>query len=247
MARPVTRGPASDAPVASTAVRSSVARRRDRDVGVFLLATMSGATDAIGFIALGGAFTSVMTGNMVLFGLGVARGNTSELANTATAIICFILGCAIGARVAGKPNDGDPTWPRPVTMALIIEFVLFGLYTMGFESAGLGHPGATLQPVLLALTAMGLGVQSAAVQRFGQSGLSTTYMTGTLTTLVARLATGGRVREVLPSLRLLLGLIGGAVVGGLLALHVRPLAPLLQLALLVAVLAVANLNREWRR
>jgi len=62
------RGPASDAPVASTSVRSSAALPQFRDVGVFLLATMSGATDAIGFIALGGAFTSVMTGNMVLFG-----------------------------------------------------------------------------------------------------------------------------------------------------------------------------------
>jgi uncharacterized membrane protein YoaK (UPF0700 family) len=228
---------------ASAALKSLV-RDRPRDVGVFLLAMMSGATDAIGFIALGGAFTSVMTGNMVLFGLGIARGDASELANTLTAIICFILGCALGARAAGKPKDGDPTWPRQVTLALTIEFVLFAVYALGFESAGLGHPDAGLQPVLLALTATGLGVQSAAVQRFGQSGLSTTYMTGTLTTLVSRLATGGRAREAMPNLRLLLGLIGGAVIGGFLALYLRPLAPVLQLVLLGAVLVVANRDQR---
>jgi uncharacterized membrane protein YoaK (UPF0700 family) len=238
--------PASDTAAAFTSLRSFVERTGVRNVGVFLLAAMSGATDAIGFIALGGAFTSVMTGNMVLFGLGIARGDASQLANTATAIICFILGCAIGARVAGKPKDDDPIWPRAVTVALTIEFVLFAVYALGFESADLGHPGAGLQPVLLALTATGLGVQSAAVQRFGQQGLSTTYMTGTLTTLVTKLATGGRAREALPNLRLLFGLIGGAVVGGFFALHLRPLAPLLQLALLAAVLVVANLDQRRR-
>jgi uncharacterized membrane protein YoaK (UPF0700 family) len=36
---------------------------------------------------------------------------------------------------------------------------------------------------LLALTALALGIQSAAIQRFGVLGLSTTYLTGTLTTL----------------------------------------------------------------
>lgn len=217
---------------------------RTREVGVLLLAMVSGATDAIGFVALGGVFTSVMTGNMVLFGLAIARGDVGQLANAATAIVCFMLGCAIGARIAGRPAKNDPPWPRPVTVALLLELGLFGAYTIGYESAHLGHANATLQPILLALTATGLGVQSAAVQRFGQSGLSTTYMTGTLTTLVARLATGGSARDAMPNLRLLLGLIAGAVAGGLLAVYARPFAPVLQLGLLAGVLVIASLPQE---
>jgi uncharacterized membrane protein YoaK (UPF0700 family) len=217
-----------------------------RDVGVFLLAMVSGATDAIGFVTLGGVFTSVMTGNIVLFGIGVARADGTLLANSGTAIVAFIVGCAVGARIAGRPASGDPPWPRQVTVALIFEFALFVVYAIGYELADRGHPNSSVQPVLLTLTAIGLGLQSAAVQRFGESGLSTTYMTGTLTTLVARLATGGTAKDALPSLRLLIGLLGGAMAGGALALYARPFAPVFQLALLAGVLVIASLRNERR-
>jgi len=207
---------------------------------VFLLAMVSGATDAIGFVALGGAFTSVMTGNMVLFGLGLAGHDGDQIANTASAIVCFTVGAVVGARLARSAKPDDPPWPRPVTIALVSEFVLFAAYAVGYETSGYGRPGATMQPVLLGLTAIGLGLQSSAVLRFGQSGLSTTYMTGTLTTLVARLSTGGKLRDALPSLRVLVGLIGGAVIGGVLVFYARPFAPVFQLVLLGAVLAIAS-------
>jgi predicted benzoate:H+ symporter BenE len=42
--------------------------RRWRDAAAVALAVTSGATDAISFIVFGGAFTSVMTGNLVLLG-----------------------------------------------------------------------------------------------------------------------------------------------------------------------------------
>jgi uncharacterized membrane protein YoaK (UPF0700 family) len=226
-------------------VEATSAAHRVRAAGVFLLAMLSGATDAIGFIALGGAFTSVMTGNMVLFGVGIAHGDIDQIANTAAAITSFVIGCAIGARVAGSARPDDPTWPRAVTTALVLQSALFVIYTIGYEAADFGKPGPVMQPVLLSLTAVGLGVQSAAVQRFGQSGLSTTYMTGTLTTMVTRLATGGRARHVFPSLRLLAGLIGGAVLGGVLALYARPVAPVLQLGLLAAVVVMAD--RQHKR
>lgn len=41
---------------------------RGRAVLVVLLAVNSAYLDAVGFLALGAAFTSVMTGNMVLLG-----------------------------------------------------------------------------------------------------------------------------------------------------------------------------------
>jgi hypothetical protein len=68
--------------------------------------------------------------------------------------------------------------------------------------------------------------------------MSTTYLTGTLTTVVMRLATGRGVREVWHSIEILVGLVAGAAAGaGLLV--VAPLtAPVLQVAALGAVVLV---------
>ena len=48
-------------------------RIRVRQVILVLLSLNSGATDAVGFVALGGAFTSVMTGNMILLGISATN------------------------------------------------------------------------------------------------------------------------------------------------------------------------------
>jgi uncharacterized membrane protein YoaK (UPF0700 family) len=69
--------------------------------------------------------------------------------------------------------------------------------------------------------------------------MSTTYLTGTLTTVVIRLATGRGVREVWHSIEILLGLVAGAAAGALLVLHMPLLAPVLQLAALGGVLLAA--------
>lgn len=219
--------------------RAPATEEQWRGRAILALAVVSGATDAIGFLALGSAFTSVMTGNMVLFGLGVGAADWALVTTTVTATLSYIAGCMLGARIAHNPQDGDPVWPRRVTWALVAEAVLFLAYAVGYLVANLGHPGVRVQHVLLACTAAGLGVQSAAIQRFGVSGLSTTYMTGTLTTVFTKLVTGSPVRAVAMSARLLLGLIVGAAMGGLLVLHSRAFAPLLQLALLAYVLVLA--------
>lgn len=202
---------------------------------VVLLAVHSGITDAVGFVALGGAFTSVMTGNMVLLGLSAVRTDGTLAARVATAIACFMAGAGIGARIAGRPRPGDPTWPAAVGRALAVELVVTLAYAAGWEAAG-GHPRGWPQLGLLAANAVGLGVQSSAILRFGVSGLSTTYMTGTLTTTVQRLATGDRPRDVGHSLAILAGLLGGAVAGGWLVLHAPRVVPIVSVALVASVL-----------
>jgi len=51
--------------------------RRRRHSLVVVLTFDTGCADATGFLALGGAFSSVMTGNMVL--LGLSAGYTKNL------------------------------------------------------------------------------------------------------------------------------------------------------------------------
>lgn len=207
---------------------------RHRTARIVALAVNSGATDAIGFLALGGAFTSVMTGNMILLGLSV--NNPSLAVRTVAAIISYIAGASVGARVAGQAAPSDPPWPREVTRALVVEWAIFVAYAIGWYAAG-SRPSASLQLGLLMLNATALGVQSAAIQRFGIAGLSTTYLTGTLTTVVARLAQRRPVREVVTSLQILGGLIAGAATGGALVRFAPPIVPVVQLSSLGCVIA----------
>lgn len=210
---------------------------------VVVLAVTSGAADALGFLALGSAFTSVMTGNMVLFGVATAQGDANLMLLTAVAIGAFVAGAAAGARIAGSPMSGDPVWPPSVTRALTVELALFTGVGIAWWALGSEPPASTYLP-LLAASAAALGLQSSAIQRFGVSGLSTTYLTGTLTTVVIRLTTGHGFRAVRHSAVILLGLIVGA--GAMAALIA--LAPVLVPALLIltvaGVLAIVLLRRE---
>lgn len=224
----------------SAAVTTVAARRRHALVA--LLTLTAGATDAIGLLALGGAFTSVMTGNLVLLGTAAATTDAQLAGRTAAAICCYVLGCGLGARLVGTAVPEQPTWPGRVTRGVSVELAIFGCCAVGWEATGSG-PDGQLQLLLLSANAVALGIQSSSVQRFGVSGLSTTYMTGTLTTLVVRLTSGHRVRDVADSLQLLAALVAGAVAAALLVTHVPLLVPGIQLAPLVLVL----LGTHWVR
>jgi uncharacterized membrane protein YoaK (UPF0700 family) len=222
------------------------AKRRARLV--LILAVVSGATDASGFLHLGGAFASVMTGNMVLLGLAGGTANSSLAAHAGAAIAAFIVGCVIGGRVAGHHHKDDGIWPTPITIALTVELAIFVVYAIGLEAVN-GDPGSSVyKTVLLALNAIALGLQSGAIQRFGIPGLSTTYLTGTLTTTIVHLSTGRPIRHVAFNLQLLVGLIVGAAAGGLIAKNAMSYVPALQIGGvgLVILLATAGARHALR-
>jgi uncharacterized membrane protein YoaK (UPF0700 family) len=202
---------------------------------VLLLAVNSGVTDALGVLALGGAFTSVMTGNMVLAGAGAATADWALALLAVAAIVCFSLGCAVGARLAGTPQEGDPVWPRPICWALLVQLLVTLAFAVGWWMTD-AAPGQSNSLIFLVINAFGLGIQSSAVQRLGQSGLSTTYLTGTLTTMMVRLATGHRLGAVSASMQILLALVVGAAVGAALTLHAPLAAPVPQLLCLAVTL-----------
>jgi uncharacterized membrane protein YoaK (UPF0700 family) len=199
-----------------------------RHLALVLLAVNSGATDAIGIVSLGGAFTSVMTGNMVLLGLSATRGDASLTLRSGLALVMFMTGAFVGARIAGTPRGTDEAWPRTVIAALWVQLAGEAAFAGVWWGAS-GHPASAVQPVLLGISAVNLGIQSSAIMRFGVSGLSTTYLTGTLTALVATLARGEHPRNVIPSAQILCGLVGGAALAATLAAHAALAVPALQL------------------
>jgi uncharacterized membrane protein YoaK (UPF0700 family) len=229
----------------STTISALDSGRRLRARLVVILAVTSGATDAIGFLALGSAFTSVMTGNLVLLGVGAADRNLSAVVLVSVAIASFMVGAAVGARTAGQAREDDPVWPRAVSIALAVELLLYTAFAVGWWLEGADPAGGVLMP-LLALNAGALGLQSSAIQRFGVSGLSTTYLTGTLTTIVIRLSQGTGLRTVGHSSVILLGLIAGAAIATAMIEMLPWAVPSLQLASVGSVLLVAAFSRAMR-
>jgi uncharacterized membrane protein YoaK (UPF0700 family) len=81
-----------------------------------------------------------------------------------------------------------------------------------------------------------MGIQSAAAQRVAVPGVATTYVTGTLTSLMAELSALAHFGSGWP-LRagVIVALGAGAVVDGLILIHWPSAAPLVPLVLLSAV------------
>ncbi|MEV4495374.1 YoaK family protein [Micromonospora arborensis] len=211
---------------------------RRRNALVVVLTFLTGSADAIGFLSLGGAFSSVMTGNMVLLGLSAGRGEAELAVTSGCAIISFIVGVLAGARVVGSAQPDDPVWPRRVTWALVLELLVFVVFLVVWEVT-LGTPDAHVHLALLLLSAAALGVQSSAIQRFGVAGLSSTYLTGTLTSLIAGIAARSPWASLRPKAQVLLALMVGAAVGALVALHLPVVAPALLIVPLVLVIVVS--------
>ncbi|MCO7221175.1 YoaK family protein [Klenkia sp. PcliD-1-E] len=215
--------------------------RRTRQVLVVALAGLSGATDAISLLALGGVFTSVMTGNLVLLGTALPTLDGAQALSSGTALLAFCAGVALGTVLAGTPQPGDGVWPPRVTAALAVEAALFAGYAIGWWATGPDR-GAMAALLLLGTTAVALGVQTSTVQRFGVPGLSTTFLTGTLAGVVVRLCTRQPLRDVLPSVQVVVGLVVGAAAGAAAVTALPDAAPAVQLAVIALVLVVALLR-----
>jgi uncharacterized membrane protein YoaK (UPF0700 family) len=201
---------------------------------VVILTVASGSLDAVGFLRLGGVFTSVMTANMVLLGVSAGRRDAALALHAGAAFAGYIVGVFVGSRVAGRAVDGQPVWPRRLSVTLGFELALLAVFAGWWEASG-GHPDGAATYGLLAVNATALGMQSAAVMRLGVSGLSTTYLTGTLTQLVANLRAGVPA-PARRSLAILVALISGGALGALATIEAPRVVPVIPLGALALVL-----------
>ena len=195
----------------------------------------SGANDVAAFTRLGGVFTSVMTGNIVFFGLAVADRSVSLASHTAVAIAGYITGVAVATWVSNgfkerSPAGGASVLPGHVGWALSAELVLLAGGAVGWEITG-ARPGRGAEFALLAVAAGAMGMQSAAVNEMGFSNFSTTFLTGTLTWLVSSVARpGGDASDWPRRLSALIALAAGACLSGYLVANAVRVVPVLALA-----------------
>jgi uncharacterized membrane protein YoaK (UPF0700 family) len=209
----------------------------------------SGATDVASFTRLGGVFTSVMTGNIVLWGLSAAQRSVSLFSHSAVSIAGYIAGVAAGTWVGhgfkvhgnGKPDeaDRDSVLPAHVNWALFTELVLLAGLAVGWEVTG-ARPAGWVEFVFLAVTAAAMGVQASAVNEMGLAHVSTTFLTGTLTGLVSSLARPGQdTPHTVRRFGVLIGLAAGALLSGLLVATAPRAVPALPLTAVITALVLS--------
>ncbi|MCW2643683.1 MAG: hypothetical protein JWP76_5989, partial [Dactylosporangium sp.] len=201
-----------------------------------VLAAAAGCLDAVCVTRLGGLFASVITGNLVLLGRAIAAVDGRLAVGATTAVGSYALGVAAGTVSLRRCEAG---WRRRTSIVATAEVVLLSGVAAGWLATD-AHPGPSSAPLLLGLAAAAMGVQSAVTISSGVRGASTTYLTGTLTSVVRTVTVdpyrfaagaGGAAR--------LAALLSGAAAGAL-VLRVAPSwAPALPAALVAAVVVVA--------
>lgn len=197
------------------------------------MAAATGSLDAVAFLGLGGVFVSVITGNVVLFGIGIAKLEPTFVLRSGAATAAYGAGVALGVLVAGRVSDDQPLWPRRVSAALLVELVLLAGFCVAWELAG-SKRTTSEDVVLLALAAASMGVQSAAVIRLDVPGFSSTYLTSTYIRAITGLVTGAR-EHLGVKLLALCATLCGAVVGAVILSASPRWVPVFAVALLVAV------------
>jgi uncharacterized membrane protein YoaK (UPF0700 family) len=211
---------------------------------VGLLAFASGGVDAVTLMALGGSFTSVITGNLIFVGRAAGTTSLTPALDAVTAILGYMLGVAAGARLAHAVGGPKPPsgWPARATTVLVAEAAVLLAVNVAWVAYRTQPPsGATY--VMLAAAALALGMQGAAARAI-DGAPSTTYMTGALTTLIEALATGRHRALDVSAVFGLPALIVGAAVGAVLVQHARYFA---LLPALIAVLLVIAVKRRHHR
>ena len=147
---------------------------------VVLLSVAAGCVDAVSYLGLGHIFTANMTGNTVLLGLSLGQADWQAALRSGVALAGFIVGVAVGTVIVGRDRQRYAVWPITVTLTLAVELAVLAAFALGLYLAGVAaHP-------LILLAALAMGLQSTAVRRLGIPGVATTYITGTLTSVIER-------------------------------------------------------------
>ncbi|MFG3031770.1 YoaK family protein [Streptomyces sp. NPDC048253] len=214
-----------------------------RLVPVLLLLTgISGLIDAVTYLGLGHVFTANMTGNVVVLGFAAAGAPGFSVPHTATSLVCFLVGAAIGGRVVRRVGEGSRRTPARVMLAT--EALLMAV-SAAVAFATSDHAPATVYTII-ALTAFAMGLRNATVRKLAVRDLSTTtVVTMTLTGLASESRAGGGTGRRSPRRTAsVTAMFAGAVLGAVLVLHNDLAIPLLLAAVTSAVLALTVSGRE---
>ena len=228
-------------------MNSNPAGAKTRDTLVTALTFAAGLIDALSFLALGGVFSSFMSGNTVTLGLRIGLGDFPLALNSMTAVLGYIAGVALGANIGYQSSSSDKIWPYAVTKILTAEFLMIIVFTsIVFTN---GKSSSDVVYLLILFASMSMGIQSTAVRALGISGVTSTYVTGTWTSFIIGLVSLRRSRSSQRTIKKkqdtivqalsLVAYVVGAITGGLAGTHSLFEAAIIPGSIIGAVLIVA--------
>ncbi|MCR2809916.1 MULTISPECIES: DUF1275 domain-containing protein [unclassified Microbacterium] len=175
--------------MATERVASVDARRVRRVHAVLVLLSFSaGAADAFAFLALGGIFTANMTGNLVLIGMFSRPEFAQTLVTALIAIVSFV-GVLYAAFRLTVPTGALPVTQRHTLRRLVLPSLVLQTLVVAIWAALRGDVGMVERCIVISLSAAALALQTVAAKKLSDiEGVTTTYVTGTLTTTMHDLA-----------------------------------------------------------
>jgi uncharacterized membrane protein YoaK (UPF0700 family) len=235
----------NDRVVDRAAAHATPAELAIRDWLLVGLSLATGMYEAICFLSFGKVFTAAMTGNLVLLGIGAAGTHQPAGPNAVTVVIslaAFAAGVALAIPIL-KAFKGDQenhvfhAWPRRVSIALAIALVLQAAFVVVWVTAA---SPARLAYILMALSALALGLQANAIRSLNVPSISTTAFTAAYIDLFSGLVTWSlnahSARRLTASV---VALAAGAVVGDLMLGHAHRSAPVVPAVLTAVIIAIA--------
>jgi uncharacterized membrane protein YoaK (UPF0700 family) len=203
-----------------------------------LLFTMmvTGLVDAVSYLKLGQVFVANMTGNIQFAGFSLAGARGLPLGSGFLAVTLFVMGAVAAGRLGRMMDQARAAFLRAAAaIQLVIVLAAIALTLL----AGNRLAAATTSE-LIACLALAMGFQSAATMRLKVPGFNSTVVLTTMLTTMAtesRLAGGSGAANGWRVLAVV-SLFIGALVGGILALRVALLLPLVLSALLLAITSI---------
>ena len=193
------------------------------------LTGLAGYVDALGFIRLGGLYTSFMSGNTTQLSVALGQGAFAHAVLPGTLLLTFALGAILGGGLSAL------TPPRFRTMTLLAFETLLLLAAL---SMGLSAPDHAVASLFMALA---MGMQNAVLAQVQGFRAGATFITGALFSfgqkfaqaLAGRGSPYGWVGDGAVWLALTVGAFLGALAYGAFALYA-----LVGPAVLAAILAV---------
>ncbi len=211
--------------------------------GVFALTAICGLVDVACFLALGGVFAELMTGNLLLMGITIGGGafTWARVAVYLSAIVPFCVGALIAGIMAnGKYRFavrviGYPVEFAAVLLATILAVILnpTKLILAGQFQAADGYVWQRM--TIVGLLAFGMGIHNALMRKHGVPDIATNVLTLTLTGLFSEShLAGGPATHWKRRLGSILIFVGGAIAGAWL-LQFGVAAPLIAATAIFAV------------
>jgi uncharacterized membrane protein YoaK (UPF0700 family) len=147
--------------------------------GLYIVTATCGLVDAVCFLALGGVFAEMMTGNLLLLALSIGSGDTlGDATHYLPAIGAFMLGALLGGRIQ-RGHQKLREWRAgfAVEWLIVVAATVVAWYGAPDARNLSGH-------AVVGMLALAMGIQNAMVRAHGVPDLATNVMTVTFTAIV---------------------------------------------------------------